>query len=731
MKPKQIEKTSLTLGLAGDSGDGIQTIGALMTLAGASSKNFIQTDSDYPADMRAPAGSLFGISSYKITLASFEVYCVDDYLDILLAFNPAALKTKLNHLNKGGLLIVDSDKFIDKELSKAEYDHNPLNTEELKTFNVISLPLSTKTVEALKSLNLTAALAKKSKNFFALGLLLFLYNKDTKVSEKWIKAKFKNNQIQIANLTALIAGYKCLKEDSQFTPKETYIIKPGNIVQGMYKLVTGNQACSLGILSVATSTKSNVFIANYPITPASDIFHELAKLKNLGVTTFQAEDEIAAISAAIGAAYGGKPAITCTSGPGFDLISEATGLAIMAELPLVIVNVQRAGPSTGMPTKTEQSDLLTALYGRHGEAPLIVLAAKSPKDCYNSIIEAFSLAIKYMTPVIVLSDAHIANCQEPLLLPDINSLPEINLNFENNNDNINESNKDSDDDANSFQCVKIKKNQQNTENSKKNQENQKNTESNKFMPYKRNTETLARNWAIPGTFGKEHVIGGLEKKDETGEVCYEPFNHQKMSEYRKKKIQLVANDFPKIEVIGKSKGNLLIISWGSTFGPIQTAINQFNLENKTSNFICSWVHLRHINPLPIDLFQIITNFDSLLIIENNLGQLSKVITSYIIEKNNFNHNKYVFVKDDCIKTYEYGCNFDNNDCDSNNTKMSNDMNNYINNEKIVHKDNKDIGNIVNNIFTFNKVTGLPFKVSEIKQKIKNIQNVINQVKRGM
>lgn len=582
---KRIEKEAIVIRFAGDSGDGIQTIGTQMSLTSAVSKNDVHTFSDFPSDIRSPVGSLYGVSAFQLCFSSKKVFSIGDQIDALVALNPAALKTNITDLLDGGLLIVDPDKFGENDLEKAKYEKNPLITNELDNYKLIKAPITKLTMASLENLGLPVNFAKKCKNFFALGMIYFIYDKPLNTTITWVKSKFSDQKIQEANIKALKAGYN-YAETQELLP-EVYFVKKAKLEKGNYRQVTGNQAFSFGILTASYLARTSVFFGSYPITPASEIMQDLAAYKDINVMTFQAEDEIAAIGAAIGASFGGKLAITSTSGPGLDLKTEAIGLACMVELPLVIIDVQRAGPSTGMPTKMEQSDLLLSVYGRHGEAPVVVMAAKSPSDCFDLVIEAFRISVKHMTPVILLSDSSIANSSEPWLMPDLDKLPKIKLNFVDNQ-----------------------------------------SDSNQYYPYKRSEDLYVRNWAIPGMHGKEHVIGGLEKEDIFGAVSYDPENHQKMCEIRQKKIEKIAETFPKIEIIGNDKAKLLVISWGTTYGVVRSAVE--SLQKK--NISVSMIHLRYLNPLPFDLDEITSKFEKILVPENNLGQLSKILSMQLVRK---------------------------------------------------------------------------------------------------
>jgi 2-oxoglutarate ferredoxin oxidoreductase subunit alpha len=565
LHPSEItELQKVVIRFAGDSGDGMQITGAQFTNASAIAGNDVYTFADFPAEIRAPAGTLPGVSGYQLHFSATEIHTAGDRVDALVAMNPAALKVNLTDLVVNGILVVNSDSFEEKELKKAGYKHNPLESDELTEL----------TLNTVKDLGLTHSQATKCKNFFALGVVFWLYDRTLENTIEWIENKFKNKpEIARANRLALQAGFNYALTTEIFT--EQYSVKQAKLKPGTYRQVTGNEALSLGCLVAAMKSKRPFLLSGYPITPASNILQQLAKYEEYGIQIFQAEDEIAALCATIGAAYGGSLALATTSGPGFDLKSEALGLAVITELPLVVVNVQRAGPSTGMPTKTEQSDLLTAMYGRHGECPIPILAPASPGDCFYIILEAFRIAVKYMTPVIVLSEGSLATGAEPWLIPDLQTLPEIQFNFH--------------------------------------------TDPDGFTPYTRDPETLARLWAIPGTANLEHRIGGLEKDKTSGYVSYDPENHQNMVELRA--VKGIANDLPPLEVFGKKSGKVLVLGWGSTYGAIVSAVEELQAENTE----VSMLHLRYLFPFQNELGAILKQFDKILVPELNLGQLSHLL----------------------------------------------------------------------------------------------------------
>ncbi len=578
---KEIEQ--VTIRFAGDSGDGMQLAGSQFTNTSAIVGNDVATLPDFPAEIRAPAGSLPGVSGFQIHFAGHDIYTPGDQPDVLVAMNPAALKTNLRDLVPGGLIIVNTDEFNETNLKKAGYETNPLEDRSLAGYQVIKVPISTLNAEALKDSGLSAQQIDRSKNFFALGLMYWLYDRPLEPTMRWIDEKFaKNPQVAEANKRTLKAGYHFGETAELFAVH--YRVPPAHLPPGRYRNITGNEATALGFLTAAKLADRPLFYGSYPITPASDILHELARFKNFGVRTFQAEDEIAAIGAAIGAAYGGAIGLTGTSGPGFALKSEALNLAVMTELPLVVIDVQRAGPSTGMPTKTEQADLLQAIFGRNGESPVPVVAPATPGDCFTMAIEAVRIAIKYMTPVVFLSDAYLGNSSEPWRIPSLQDLPRIEVRFA--------------------------------------------TDPDTFQPYARDPETLARPWAIPGTPGLEHRIGGLEKSDITGNVSYDPENHHRMVTLRAERIARIANDIPNVEVFGEPEGDLLVLGWGSTYGFIRSAVERVRAEG----LAVSHAHLRYLNPFPANLGEVLAGFRRVLIPELNLGQLLLLIRGrYLVD----------------------------------------------------------------------------------------------------
>ena len=583
----ETELEKATIRFAGDSGDGMQLTGTRFTTTSVIAGNDVITFPDYPAEIRAPAGTLAGVSSFDLSFSSNEIYTTADKLSVLVAMNPAALKTNSQDLEKGGILIVNSDSFAENDLRKAEYSENPLESGELNDFRVVQIPITKLTLKAVEETGLSHRDGSRSKNFFALGVVNWLFVRSLEQTQDWIKAKFKKKpDVAKANSLALQAGYNYAITIELFQAR--YFVPPAVLPSGDYRQITGNQALALGCVAASHRSGLSLVYSSYPITPASDILHELAQYKNFGVKTIQAEDEIAAMSSSIGSAFGGVLAVTGTSGPGFDLKSEALGYAVMTELPVVVLNVQRGGPSTGLPTKAEQTDLLAAMYGRHGEAPVPVLAPATPGDCFFMVLEAFRIALKYMTPVIVLSDGGLANASEPWKIPDVQQLPDLTPSFHTDPEN--------------------------------------------FSPYHRNQQTLARNWAIPGTPGLEHRIGGLEKDSETGEINYEPENHEKMVLLRDEKIRRIVRDLPQLKIIGSEKNKLLVVTWGSVFGPAFSAIEELQAEG----YSVSMLHLRHLFPFQENLGEILRKFEKVLVPEMNLGQLSRLLRAeYLVDAISF------------------------------------------------------------------------------------------------
>ena len=572
----------------GDSGDGMQITGSQFTNTVALYGNDLATFPDYPAEIRAPAGTLPGVSGFQVHFSSSDVYTPGDSVDVLVAMNPAALKMNLPDLKTNGILIVNLDSFKENDLRKAQIVTNPLEDHSLDGYRLFAVELTKMTRAALKDLGLDAKSMDRCKNFFALGMCHWLYNRSMEPTHGWLQEKFKNKQQLVqANKLAMQAGYSYCEATEAF--QISYEIPPAKLAPGVYRNISGNAALALGFVAASQKAGIPLFLGSYPITPASDILHELSMYKDFGVITFQAEDEIAAITSAIGAAYAGALGITSTSGPGMALKTEALGLAVAVELPLVICDIQRGGPSTGLPTKTEQADLLQALFGRNSEAPIPVLAPSSPGDCFWIALEASRIAIKHMVPVIVLSDGYLANGAEPWKVPTIEELPEIPVHFETNPEG--------------------------------------------FLPYRRDPVTLSRPWAIPGTPGLEHRIGGIEKQDVTGNINYEPLNHEHMVRLRAAKVESVANDIPPVIPEGDESGDLLIIAWGSTHGPITAALNAQREKGRRIGH----VHLRHLNPLPRDLGEVISRYKKVLVPEMNMGQLLMILRAkYLVDAQGYN-----------------------------------------------------------------------------------------------
>ena len=572
----------------GDSGDGMQITGSQFTNTVALYGNDLATFPDYPAEIRAPAGTLPGVSGFQVHFSSNDVYTPGDSVDVLVAMNPAALKMNLADLKTNGILIVNLDSFKENDLRKAQIVTNPLEDHSLDGYRLFAVELTKMTRAALKELGLDTKSMDRCKNFFALGMCYWLYNRSMEPTHGWLQEKFKNKQQLVqANKLAMQAGYSYCEATEAF--QISYEIPPAKLAPGVYRNISGNAALALGFVAASQKAGIPLFLGSYPITPASDILHELSMYKDFGVITFQAEDEIAAITSAIGAAYAGALGITSTSGPGMALKTEALGLAVAVELPLVICDIQRGGPSTGLPTKTEQADLLQALFGRNSEAPIPVLAPSSPGDCFWIALEASRIAIKHMVPVIILSDGYLANGAEPWKVPTVDELPEIPVHFETNPEG--------------------------------------------FLPYRRDPVTLSRPWAVPGTPGLEHRIGGIEKQDVTGNINYEPLNHEHMVRLRAAKVESVANDIPPIVVEGDESGDLLIIAWGSTHGPITAALNAQREKGRKVGH----VHLRYLNPLPRDLGEIISRYKKVLVPEMNMGQLLMILRAkYLVDAQGYN-----------------------------------------------------------------------------------------------
>jgi len=578
-KKKITTLPGVTIRFAGDSGDGMQLTGGRFTSETALLGNDLSTLPDFPAEIRAPAGSLPGVSGFQLHFADHDILTPGDAPDVLVAMNPAALKTNLRDLPKGGTLIVNRDAFTDRNLDKAGYAESPLEDGSLGEFHVHEVPLTTLTLEALKDADVTKREAERSKNMFALGLMSWLYHRPTDGTIAFLERKFASKpEIAAANVKAFKAGWAYGETSEDFVV--SYEVAPAQMAPGTYRNITGNQALGIGLIAASVKSGLPLFLGAYPITPASGILEDLSRHKRFGVRTFQAEDEIAAVGAALGASFGGALGVCTSSGPGVVLKSETVGLAVALELPLLILDIQRAGPSTGMPTKPEQADLLMVLFGRNAESPVPVVAASTPGGCFDAALEAARIALKYRTPVYLLSDAYLANGSEPWLLPDVDSLPEIPVEF------ATEPNRDGE-----------------------------------FWPYVRDPDTLARAWAIPGTPGLEHRLGGLEKQDETGNVSYDPDNHDLMVRLRARKVAGIAADIAELEVDDPDGASLLVLGWGGTYGSIASAVRRLRKEGKQ----VAQAHLTHLNPFPRNLGEVLASYDRVLVPEMNLGQLLKLV----------------------------------------------------------------------------------------------------------
>lgn len=607
---KQLDRVIIRF--AGDSGDGMQLTGDRFTQESAVFGNDLVTLPNFPAEIRAPQGTLPGVSSFQVHFADHDILTAGDAPDVLVAMNPAALKANLGDLPKGATIIVDTHDFTPRNLTKAGYDANPLDllgdaNDPLGEFSVQPVDLTGMTVEAVKEFGLSRKDAARAKNMFALGLLSWMYGRPTDPTIAFLEKRFaKVADIRDANITAFKAGWNFGETTETFVVQ--YEIKPAPMAPGTYRNITGNLALSYGLVAGGVQSGLPVFLGSYPITPASDILHELSKHKAFGVTTLQAEDEIAGIGAAIGASFSGSLGVTTTSGPGIALKSEAIGLAVMTELPLVVVDVQRGGPSTGLPTKTEQADLLQAMFGRNGEAPVPIVAPQSPGDCFDAALEACRIAITYRTPVMLLSDGYLANGSEPWRIPEVDDLPAIDPKF------ATERNK----------TIPGKTAKDGTET----------PETTEYWPYLRDEETLARPWAIPGTAGLEHRIGGIEKADGTGNISYDPANHDLMVRTRQAKVDRIADSLPPLEVDDPSgRAKVLVIGWGSTYGPIGAGVRRV----RKAGFNVAQVHLRHLNPFPKDLGEILKRYDKVLVPEMNLGQLSLLLRGrYLVDAIGYN-----------------------------------------------------------------------------------------------
>ncbi|MFI6024123.1 2-oxoacid:acceptor oxidoreductase subunit alpha [Amycolatopsis magusensis] len=567
---------------AGDSGDGMQLTGDRFTSEAAAFGNDLSTMPNFPAEIRAPQGTIPGVSSFQVHFADYDILTPGDRPDVLVAMNPAALKANLSDVPHGGTVIVNTDEFSGRNMTKVGYDGNPLEDDTLAPFQVHKVAMSTLTRGALEATGLSKKDAERAKNMFALGLLSWMYHRPTEGTEAFLREKFaKKPDIAEANILAFRAGWNYGETTESFAT--TFQVAPAKLARGTYRQITGNTALAYGLVAAGQRSGLPILLGTYPITPASDVLHELSKHKHFGILTFQAEDEIAGIGAALGASYGGALGVTSTSGPGVALKSETIGLGVMTELPLVVIDVQRGGPSTGLPTKTEQADLLQALHGRNGESPVPVIAPQTPADCFDAAIEATRIALKYRTPVLLLSDGAIANGSEPWLIPDVDNLPDLRVEFA--------------------------------------KEPNATDGSGEFWPYVRDPETLARAWAVPGTAGLQHRIGGLEKADGTGHISYDPDNHDKMVRLRQAKIDGI--DVPDLVVDDPSGGRarVLALGWGSTYGPIGAACRRVRKQGMA----IAQAHLRHLNPLPANLGAILNSYDTVVLPEMNLGQLAMVL----------------------------------------------------------------------------------------------------------
>ncbi|MGY8992599.1 MAG: 2-oxoacid:acceptor oxidoreductase subunit alpha [Rhodospirillales bacterium] len=582
---------SAVVRFAGDSGDGMQLTGGQFTQATALAGNDLATFPDFPAEIRAPTGTTFGVSSFQINFGSGEIKTSGDVLDVLVAMNPAALTVEVHNLKAGGVLIVDTGAFGERNLRKAGFDKNPLKDGSMAKYRMFGIDISVMTLEAVKGFGLSNKEALRSKNMWTLGLVFWLYGRDRQSAIDGLREKFtKRPELAESNIAALNAGHAFGETAELPDGLGGFTIAKATIAPGLYRTVSGGEALSWGLIAGARLANLELFLGSYPITPASPILHILASLRHFGVTTFQAEDEIAAVCSAIGASYAGQLGVTSSSGPGIALKGEAIGLAITTELPLIVVNSQRAGPSTGLPTKTEQSDLYQAVYGRNGDAPLVVLATRSPSECFETAIEAVRLATKYMTPVMLLTDGYIANAAEPWLIPDVDAIEPFPVSFR--------------------------------------------TDPEGFHPFVRDADTLARAWAIPGTPGLEHRIGGLEKDYDSGNISYDPANHQRMTDVRRNKIANIANDIPEQTVeIGKQKGCMAVVGWGSTYGPINRAVD----NARKDGLDVAHIHLRHIWPLPRNLGTLLAGYKKIIVPEMNTGQLLTVLRSeYLVPAEGLN-----------------------------------------------------------------------------------------------
>jgi 2-oxoglutarate ferredoxin oxidoreductase subunit alpha len=597
---KQLDRVIIRF--AGDSGDGMQLTGDRFTQETAVFGNDLVTLPNFPAEIRAPQGTLPGVSSFQVHFADHDILTAGDAPDVLVAMNPAALRANIGDLAKGAAIIVDTHDFTARNLTKAGYDHNPLDGDDLAAYAVHPVDLTGMTIEAVKEFGLSRKDAGRAKNMFALGLLSWMYGRPTETTISFLGKRFaKVPAIRDANITAFRAGWNFGETTEAFAVR--YEVKPSQMAPGTYRNITGNLALAYGLIAGGVQSGLPVFLGSYPITPASDILHELSKHKAFEVTTFQAEDEIAGVGAAIGASFAGHLGVTTTSGPGVALKSEAIGLAVMTELPLVVIDVQRGGPSTGLPTKTEQADLLQAMFGRNGEAPVPIVAPQSPGDCFDAAVEAVRIAITYRTPVMLLSDGYLANGSEPWRIPELSELPAIDPSFATEKNKVVEGAAGKEDTS-------------------------------EFWPYLRDADTLARPWAVPGTAGLEHRIGGLEKGDGHGNISYDPANHDLMVRTRQAKVDRIAASLPPLEVddpTGTAK--VLVLGWGSTYGPIGAGVRRV----RKAGYQVAQVHLRHLNPFPADLGEVLRRYDKVLVPEMNLGQLSMLLRAkYLVDVVGYN-----------------------------------------------------------------------------------------------
>lgn len=586
-----VEREEVVVKFAGDSGDGIQLTGAQFSDTSAFIGNDLATFPDFPAEIRAPQGTVAGVSGFQVHIGHKEVSTPGDLADVLVAMNPAALKANMKWIKPGATIIVDIDNFDSRHYKLADYIEDPLEDGSLEGYNVVKAPITDMTRDVIRQFGLNLRIADKTKNQFVAGILFWLFNRDLAIGENFLRERFKNKPELIEpNLEVLRAGYNYAETIEAI--EATYQVKPSERGSGLYRNITGNIAIAWGLLAAAEKAGRKLFLGSYPITPASEILQELAKMKNLGAVVFQAEDEIAGICSAIGASFAGCLGVSSTSGPGLSLKSEGLGLAVITELPLVVVDVQRGGPSTGLPTKTEQADLLQALYGRHGECSLVVMASSTPANCFEYAFEAARIAVEHMTPVILLSDGYLANGSELWKIPAMKDLPEIRARLVQDNDPD-------------------------------------------YQPYRRDPETLVRAWAIPGQEGLRHRVGGLEKSDLTGEISYDPFNHEKMTRMRTEKINRIARKIPKQEVIGEPAGDLLVVGWGGTYGALYTAVQEMQEEGKS----ISLALFNYINPLPLNVPEIFGKFRKIIVCELNLGQFATYLRSQLPEFSYLQFNK--------------------------------------------------------------------------------------------